>query len=121
MIKTHKWSGKWGIPGGKIEYGETSEEALRREISEETNLNISNIKFVLSQDSIESDEFFKPAHFILLNYTCSTAGECNVRLNDEAQDYCWVSEKEALKLELNKPTSILIETIAAQKSKSNHE
>ena len=121
MIKTHKWSGKWGIPGGKIEYGETSEEALRREISEETNLNISNIKFVLSQDSIESDEFFKPAHFILLNYTCSTAGECNVELNDEAQDYCWVSEKEALKLELNKPTRFLIKTIIAQKSQSYHE
>jgi len=121
MIKTDKWSGKWGIPGGKIEYGETSEEALRREITEETNLNISNIKFVLSQDSIESDEFFKPAHFILLNYTCSTAGECNVKLNDEAQDYCWVSEKEALKLELNKPTRFLIKTVIAQKSQSYHE
>ena len=45
----------------------------------------------------------------------------NVELNDEAQDYCWVSETEALKLELNKPTSILIETIIAQKAKSNNE
>ena len=121
MIKTDKWSGKWGIPGGKIEYGEPSESALRREIAEETNLTISNIKFILSQDSIESDEFFKPAHFILLNYTCTIAGESNIELNEEAQEYCWVKEKEAQQLELNKPTRVLLETILSQKDSSNHE
>ncbi|MDP6892001.1 MAG: HAD hydrolase-like protein [Verrucomicrobiota bacterium] len=121
MIKTDKWSGKWGIPGGKIEYGEASESALRREIAEETNLTISNIKFVLSQDSIQSDEFFKPAHFILLNYTCTTTEESNIELNEEAQEYCWTNEKEALQLELNKPTRVLIETILSQEAISAHE
>jgi ADP-ribose pyrophosphatase YjhB (NUDIX family) len=121
MIKTDKWSGKWGIPGGKIEYGETSESALEREIAEETNLTISNIKFILSQDSIESDEFFKPAHFILLNYTCTTNEESNVELNEEAQEYCWSKEQEALQLELNQPTRVLLETILSQKPISTHE
>ena len=63
MVRTDKWSGKWGIPGGKIEYGESSEDALRREIAEETNLAISDIEFVLAQDCIRSEEFYRPEHF----------------------------------------------------------
>ena len=70
MIRTHKWSNKWGIPGGKIKWGETSEAALRREIKEETGLKVTDIKFVLVQDCIHSKEFYRDAHFVLLNYTC---------------------------------------------------
>jgi len=33
-------SNLWGIPGGKIKWGELSEDALRREIKEETDLEI---------------------------------------------------------------------------------
>src|SRR5215469_5949189 len=67
MIRTHKWSNKWGIPGGKIKWGETSENALRREVLEETGLKISGIEFILVQDCIHSKEFYKDAHFVLLN------------------------------------------------------
>jgi mutator protein MutT len=36
----------WGIPGGFIEYGEQPEAAVRREISEETGLELENIKLI---------------------------------------------------------------------------
>ena len=75
MICTHKWSGKWGIPGGKIKRGETAEAALRREILEETNLKIKDIEFVLVQDCISSKEFYRDAHFVLLNYVCRAPGK----------------------------------------------
>jgi phosphoglycolate phosphatase-like HAD superfamily hydrolase/ADP-ribose pyrophosphatase YjhB (NUDIX family) len=110
MIRTHKWSDKWGIPGGKIKWGETSEAALRREILEETGLKISGIKFVLVQDCIHSKEFYHDAHFVLLNYTCRCAGKNpRVKLNDEGQEFRWLKLTEAKKLKLNKPTKILIE------------
>lgn len=112
MIRTHKWSNLWGIPGGKIKWGETSEAALRREILEETSLKISDIQFVLVQDCIHSKEFYRDAHFVLLNYACRCiAKNPHVILNDEGREFRWLKLLDAKKLKLNKPTKILIEAV----------
>jgi ADP-ribose pyrophosphatase YjhB (NUDIX family) len=113
MLRTHKWSGLWGIPGGKPKFGESSEEALRREVLEETGLEIDEIEFVLVQDCVQSTEFYREAHFVLLNYTCRT-GTTEVTLNDEAEEFRWVTMKEAFELPLNTPTKILLETVRAK-------
>ena len=111
MIRTQKWSNLWGIPGGKIKFGEKSVEALRREIREETSLDIEEIKFVFVQDCIHSKEFYRDTHFVLLNYTCRCVGDPRVQLNDEAQEFRWASVHDALAMELNQPTRVLIETV----------
>jgi phosphoglycolate phosphatase-like HAD superfamily hydrolase/ADP-ribose pyrophosphatase YjhB (NUDIX family) len=116
MLRTHKWSNLWGIPGGKIKWGETSEAALRREILEETGLKISDIKFVLVQDCIRSKEFYREAHFVLLNYTCRCVGRPSVKLNDEAREFRWATTAAALKMKLNKPTKILLEAVLKTKT-----
>jgi phosphoglycolate phosphatase len=116
MIRTHKWSNKWGIPGGKIKWGETSEAALRREIKEETSLKVKDIKFLLVQDCIHSKEFYRDAHFVLLNYICRCVGKNpRVKLNDEGQEFRWLKLAQAKKLKLNRPTKILIEVIVKSK------
>jgi phosphoglycolate phosphatase len=115
MIRTHKWSGLWGIPGGKIKRGEKSETALRRELKEETGLNITDIKFVLVQDCISSKEFYREAHFVLLNYTCKCAAKNpRVVLNEEAREFQWLKLAAAKKLKLNKPTKILLAAVGKQ-------
>jgi ADP-ribose pyrophosphatase YjhB (NUDIX family) len=86
-------------------------DALRREIKEETGLDVSDIAFVLVQDCIHSREFYRDAHFVLLNYTCRCAGKPHVTLNDEARESRWVSTAAALKLPLNTPTRILLEAV----------
>lgn len=111
MVQTHKWSNLWGIPGGKTRYGETSEDALRREVKEETDLDITEIEFVLAQDCIHSAEFYRDAHFVLLNYTCVCVGEPAVRLNEEATHFKWLSLEEAFELSLNTPTRVLLEAV----------
>lgn len=109
LVKTYKWKGKYGVPGGKIDLGETAENALYREIKEETNLNINNVSFVVMQDSVFSEEFHQPKHFIFLNYKCFTNNANEIILNDEAHEYIWVNKEKALELDLNIPTRKLIE------------
>jgi len=111
MVQTHKWSNLWGIPGGKTHYGESSMDALRREIKEETNLEIGEIEFILVQDCIDSPEFYRKAHFILLNYTCRCVGAADVRLNEEAIQFRWLTLDEAGALSLNTPTRILLDAV----------
>jgi phosphoglycolate phosphatase-like HAD superfamily hydrolase/ADP-ribose pyrophosphatase YjhB (NUDIX family) len=113
LVRTHKWSDLWGIPGGKIKWGEPSEEALRRELKEETNLDIGEIEFVMVQDCIHSKEFYRDAHFILLNYTCRCLGAPDVKLNDEARDFRWVTLAEGLEMPINDPTRKLLMQVKA--------
>ena len=116
MIRTHKWSNLWGIPGGKIKWGEPSVEALRRELKEETDLAVTDIEFVLVQDCIHSKEFYRDAHFVLLNYTCRCAGEPAVKLNDEAREFRWVTVAQALEMPINQPTRKLLLAVQALKA-----
>ncbi len=111
MLRTHKWSGRWGIPGGKIKRGEASEHALRREVREETGLELSGIRFVMVQDCVEPREFHRSAHFLLLNYTAQATSTA-VTLNDEAEEFRWVPFHEAGALDLNEPTRTLVAEVA---------
>jgi nucleoside triphosphatase len=90
LMKSHKWHDTYVIPGGHIELGETAEEALRREISEETALDIYDIEFLCIQEFIHDPAFWKKRHFIFLDYACKTRST-NVVLNSEGQDHVWVS------------------------------
>jgi phosphoglycolate phosphatase-like HAD superfamily hydrolase/ADP-ribose pyrophosphatase YjhB (NUDIX family) len=114
MIRTYKWSNKWGIPGGKIKTDEPALEALHREIREETGLTLREVEFVIVQDCIGSKEFFKPAHFLLLNYFARTEDR-DVVLNEEADEYRWVTVEEAERLPLNQPTRTLLQVCREKK------
>jgi ADP-ribose pyrophosphatase YjhB (NUDIX family) len=118
MVRTHKWSNLWGIPGGKIKWGEPSTDALRRELKEETDLDVSDIEFVLVQDCIHSKEFYRDAHFVLLNYTCRCFADPEVKLNDEAREFRWVKELDALELPLNQPTRRLLLAVTEKLGKA---
>lgn len=117
MVRTHKWSGKWGIPGGKIRHNEGAEDALRREIREETGLSIVEIHFAMVQDSINSREFMRPEHFLLLNYVArTTVGAApSVALNEEAEEFLWLSTADAMTLDLNAPTRVLLDHVISNR------
>ncbi len=97
LMKSHKWKGKYVIPGGHIELGESAEKALKREIKEETGLKIYGITFIGFQEFIFGKQFWKKKHFIFLDYACKTKSK-NVKLSSEGQGFIWIKPKDALKL-----------------------
>lgn len=101
LMTSPKWQGKYSLPGGHVELGETLEEAVKREIKEETNLDVFDIKFLMIQEAVFSEEFYKKKHFVFLDYICKTENTEVILDKREGTDYVWVTIDEALKLSLN--------------------
>jgi nucleoside triphosphatase len=108
LMKSHKWSDMYVIPGGHIELGETMNDALIRESKEETGLDVYDPEFICFWEFIEGEEFHEKKHMIFFNYSVKTK-DIKVVLNDEGQEYLWVLPKESLKLPLNSYTRKTLE------------
>lgn len=105
IVRSKKWSNLYTLPGGKVEIGESREQAFEREIFEETALRIKNIRFAMCQDSIFNNEFHTPNHFVMHDYIADLAdgmSKSDVILNDEAQEFLWLTPQEARLKPLNK-------------------
>jgi nucleoside triphosphatase len=55
LVKSHKWKEKYTIPGGHIDLVERTEDALKREIKEETDLDIYDIRFIFFDFACRTD------------------------------------------------------------------
>ena len=63
--------GKWSIPGGTVKLGETLQEAVKREIFEETGLNIEALEIIKVLDPILRDADNRIMyHFVLVDFLC---------------------------------------------------
>jgi 8-oxo-dGTP diphosphatase len=100
--------GKWAVPGGKINAGEIMAEALKREIREETNLEIEVGDVVLVFDVLEHDEKGQLLfHYVIIDFECSyVRGE--LRPGDDAVEARWISENELVRLDVNIKTLNLL-------------
>ncbi|TBH20161.1 NUDIX domain-containing protein [Thermus thermamylovorans] len=107
LVRTAKWRGLWGVPGGKVEWGEGLEEALRREFREEVGLELRGVRLALVQEAIFSEEFHKPIHMLLFNYFA--LGEGEVRPGEEILEWAWVEPGAGLAFPLNTFTRRLLE------------
>jgi mutator protein MutT len=83
---TSHGDGKWCLPGGNIEYGQTAAEAMERELKQETALMCKNITFLFYLENLPSEE--SELHYVNLVFECSAEGK--VQLNYESSDYVWI-------------------------------
>jgi nucleoside triphosphatase len=108
LLQSHKWPGRYVVPGGHVELGERLEEALAREAKEETGLDIHDIEFINFQQFIYDPAFWKKRHFIFFDFACK-AENTEVQLNDEAESYVWAEPRHALTMELDTYTRRSVE------------
>jgi 8-oxo-dGTP diphosphatase len=81
--------GGWCLPGGKIDYGGTVEHVLRKELKEETDLELCSVRFLFFQDSLPSEP--GATHYLNLYFECTWSGV--VKLNHESSHFSWVDEE----------------------------
>lgn len=108
LMKSHKWSDLFVVPGGHIEVGETIHQALTREIKEETGLTIQNPEFICLWEFINGKEFHDIRHMLFLDYRAETTSE-NIILNGEGQAYVWAGKDEVMSLPLEHYTKMTLE------------
>lgn len=80
---------KWEFPGGKIEEGESPEQALRRELAEETGINVTSATLFESLDYQFPDRHITLWFFLVESWEGEPWGK-------EGQPGRWVSQRELI-------------------------
>lgn len=85
--------GFWEIPGGKVDFGEAPEQAVVREMREETGLNVAVVRafntwaYQTSHDGVDW-------HCVVIDFLLSCDDASKIVLSSEHTDFAWVAAGE---------------------------
>lgn len=111
--------GRWSLPGGLLETGETLVEAGKREVREELGVEMEVEKlFQVSEEMIKDHEAKTRFHFVLVDYLASLPKRgAMITLNEESESFKWFRPEEVEGLDATENTRRIVEKY---RSESQH-
>jgi len=107
------FKGYWCLPGGHVEKFEKVEDTVKREVKEETGLEVEKAEFLFYQDEIIPEINW---HAVVLVFKCKVSGRINIQ-KEEVKEIKWFNLEEALDLKLAFRHKEIIEGLMDQFSK----
>jgi ADP-ribose pyrophosphatase YjhB (NUDIX family) len=104
------WQGKWICPGGMLEWGESIEEGIKREVAEETHLEIRLIAPVVLHERIVKSEGKTQFHIVYIAYVADVSGG-ELKPDSDVGEAIWLLGEDIINLgeELDEDTRVLLE------------
>lgn len=111
--------GRWLIPGGTVELGETLTAAVVREVQEETGLVVEPLEVVLVFDRIEHDAHGDVRyHYVIVDYACALRGG-SLTAGSDADDAALVPLTDLDRYDVPAPALALIRDVARRRADSS--
>jgi mutator protein MutT len=108
--------GEWSVPGGVVDVGETLEEAIRREVREETCLDIEVGPIVDVLDRIRYDpEGRVKFHYVLIDFLCRPLGG-TLQCASDAEAAAWAGRPDLTSYGVADATISVIDKAIARRS-----
>lgn len=103
------WQGKWICPGGELEFGEEIKEGIKREIKEETNLEIELVTPLIPFDRIVKINEETSLHVIYIDYIARLLGG-ELKTGSDIGEALWIEKENISKIwpELHEDTQRLL-------------
>lgn len=85
--------GMYDLPGGFVDVRETAENAIAREVMEETSLNVTDAKYLFTQPNVYRYSDFD-VHTLDIFFLCTVEDETLMKAADDAAECMWMKPED---------------------------
>lgn len=106
--------GRWGLPGGVVELGETVREAVAREVEEETGILVRPVELLdIFNNIIRDDEGRIRFHYVLCEFLCEDVGG-DLKASTDVSDAKWVPILKLSSIDMSRGTKQFISRVRSK-------